>query len=208
MLKTLLFSFTLAIALPAFAVAEPAVPNIVNTPKIAVETAVNGVIHILKSRQNKKIITIKDREAIHQAIKAYFDFHEMAKRSLGRPWRKMDKAQRAEFVGIFRELLERSYGDRLSGYHDQTVEYGKVRIKGRVAIVDSVVVDAEKRTPVRYRLVHRRTGWKIYDIKVEGISMVSTFRSDFGQSVSQNGINGFITELKRKVEKMQKQDRS
>jgi len=207
-LKTFLFSLALAIVLPVFAVAEPAVPNIADTPKIAVETAVNGVIHVLKSRQNKKIITPKNREAIRQAVSDYFDFREMAKRSLGRPWRKMDEAQRAEFVGIFRELLERSYGDRLAGYHNQTIKYGKVRIRGRVAIVDSEVIDAEKRTPVRYRLVHRKTGWKVYDIKVEGISMVSTFRSDFGQAVSQNGINGFLADLKKKVEKMQKRDQS
>ncbi len=203
MLKTLLFSLALAIALPMSTIAAEA-----EAPKTVVKSVVNGVIHVLKSRKNTKIFTPKDREAIRQAVKNYFDFHEMAKHSLGRPWRNMDGAQRAEFVNTFRELIERSYGNRLSGYHDQTVEYGRVRIRGRVAIVNSVVVDAAQRTPVRYVLVHRKTGWKIYDIKVAGISMVSTFRSDFGQSVSQNGIKGFIADLKKKVEKMKERDQS
>ncbi len=200
MLKKFLFSFALAIVLPVHAFAEP------NTPKLVVETAVNGVIHALKSRKDQDTITLKDRESIRHAVEDYFDFQEMAKRSLGKPWRNMDKAQRADFVATFRELLERSYGNRLSEYHDQSVEFGKVRIKGRIAIVDSEVIDSEKKTPVRYKLVHKKTGWKVYDIKVEGISMVSTFRSDFKQSVSQKGVDGFIVDLKKQVGKLKEQD--
>ncbi|GMR00223.1 MAG: ABC transporter substrate-binding protein [Zetaproteobacteria bacterium] len=202
MLKKFLFSLALAIVLPAYGFAEP------DTPKVVVETAVNGVIHALKSRQNKDVITLKDRESIRQAVKGYFDFREMAKRSLGKPWRKMDEAQRTDFVDTFRELLERSYGNRLSEYHDQTVEFGKVKTKGRIAIVNSEVIDAEKRTPVRYKLVHKKSGWRVYDIKVEGISMVSTFRSDFKQAVSQKGIDGFLGDLKKQVEKLKEQDKA
>jgi len=202
MFKKFLFSLALAALLPVYALAEP------DGPKGAVETAVNGVIHVLKYRQNQDAITLKDREAIRQAVEGYFDFREMAKRSLGKPWRKMNEEQRTGFVNTFRELLERSYGNRLSEYHNQTVEYGKVRTKGRIAIVDSEVVDAEKRTPVRYKLVHRKAGWRVYDIKVEGISMVSTFRSDFKQSVSQNGLGGFLSDLKKQVEKLKKQDQA
>ncbi len=202
MLKKFLFSLALAIVLPAYSFAEP------DAPKVVVETAVNGVIHALKSRQNKGVITLKDRESIRQAVKGYFDFREMAKRSLGKPWRKMDEAQRTDFVDTFRELLERSYGNRLSEYHDQTVEFGKVKTKGRIAIVNSEVIDAEKRTPVRYKLVHKKSGWRVYDIKVEGISMVSTFRSDFKQAVSQKGIDGFLGDLKKQVEKLKEQDKA
>jgi len=202
MFKKFLFSLILAALLPAYALAAP------DGPKTVVETAVDGVIHALKSRSNQETITLADREAIRQSVEGYFDFREMAKRSLGKPWRKMNEAQRTSFVDTFRELLERSYGNRLSEYHNQTVEYGEVKTKGRIAIVNSEVVDAEKRTPVRYKLVHTKAGWKVYDIKVEGISMVSTFRSDFKQSVSQNGIDGFLGELKKQVEKLKKQDQA
>lgn len=200
MLKKLLFSLTLAIILPVYGFAEPV------TPKVVVETAVNGVIQVLKSRQNQDAISLKDRKYIRHAVEGYFDFLEMAKRSLGKPWRKMDEAQRTEFVATFRELLERSYGNRLSEYHDQTVEFGKVKIRGRIAIVDSEVIDAEKKTPVRYKLVHKKTGWKVYDIKVEGISMVSTFRSDFRQAVRKKGIDGFLADLRKQVGKLEEQD--
>jgi phospholipid transport system substrate-binding protein len=200
MFKKFLFSLTLATLLPMVVFAGS------DDPKAVVETAVNGVIHVLKSRSDQSTITLADREAIRQSIKGYFDFREMAKRSLGRPWRNMDAAQRTNFVDTFRELLERSYGNRLSDYHDQTVEFGKVKTKGRIAIVNSEVIDTEKRTPVRYKLVHKKSGWRVYDIKVEGISMVSTFRSDFKHAVSQKGIDGFLDDLKKQVEKMKKQD--
>ncbi len=176
-------------------------------PKAVVEKAVNGVIHVLKARKDPNHITLAEREAIRRAVEGYFDFREMAKRSLGRPWKNMTPAQREEFVRTFRELLERSYGNRLSEYHNQTVRYGKVRIKGRRAFVNTEVVDAEKTTPVRYSLIHKKKGWRVYDIKVEGMSLVSTYRTDFKQSVSKNGIDGFIQALKRRVEALRKQDK-
>jgi len=200
MFKKFLFSLTLVALLPMVAFAGS------DDPKVVVETAVNGVINALKSRSDQNTITLEDRAAIRQSVEGYFDFREMAKRSLGKPWRNMDETQRTEFVDTFRELLERSYGNRLSEYHDQTVEFGEVKTKGRIAIVNSEVIDAEKKTPVRYKLVHKKNGWRVYDIKVEGISMVSTFRSDFKQAVSQKGIDGFLGDLKKQVEKLKEQD--
>jgi phospholipid transport system substrate-binding protein len=175
-------------------------------PKAVVEAAVNGVIKVLTSRPDPKKITEADREAIRQAVEGYFDFREMARRALGKPWKKLSEEQRKEFVATFRELLERSYGNRLSEYHNQKVIYGDVKTKGRIAIVHSEVVDADKRTPVLYKLVHRKNGWRVYDIKVEGISMVSTFRTDFRQSVSQKGLEGFLADLKKRVDELREQD--
>jgi len=202
MFRKFLFVFSLTAILPlhAFATADD--------PRAVVEKAVDGVVHVLKTRQNQGAITLKERDAIRQAVKGYFDFREMAKRSLGKPWRTMDENQRADFVTTFRELLERSYGNRLSEYHDQTVSYGEVRTKGRRAIVNSKVIDAEKTTLVRYSLIHKKTGWRVYDIKIEGISMVSTFRTDFKQAISKNGMDGFISDLKQRVEKLKEQDQT
>jgi len=175
-------------------------------PQEVVKTAVGGVIDALKARPDQKVLSSADRDAIRSAVKGYFDFAEMAKRSMGKSWKKLSKEQKNEFVATFRELLERSYGNRLSDYHDQEVEYGKVRIKKRIAIVNSDVVDATKRTPVRYKLVHKKTGWRVYDIQVEGISMVNTFRTDFNTAVNKDGIEGFLNGLKERVAKLQKQD--
>ncbi len=165
-------------------------------PRDVVKAAVDGVIDVLKARKDQSVLASEDRDAIRKAVDGYFDFAEMAKRALGKPWRRLNDEQKAEFVNSFRELLERTYGNRLSDYHDQKVEYGKVIVKKRIAVVDSDVVDADKRTPVRYKLVHKDAGWGVYDIKIEGISMISTYRTDFGASVNKHGIDGFLSELK------------
>ncbi len=178
-----------------------------NDPKVVVQTAVSGVINALKARKDQNALSAEDRAAIRKAIGGYFDFVEMARRALGRPWRKMDIAQKKDFVLTFRELLERSYGNRLSEYHDQQVEYGKVKIGKRTASVDSEVIDADKRIPVRYKLVHKKIGWRVYDIKVEGISMINTYRTDFGEAVNKNGIVGFLKDLKERVAGLEKQDK-
>jgi len=165
-------------------------------PRDVVKTAVDGVIDVLKARKDTSTLTTEDRDAIRKAVEGYFDFPEMAKRALGRPWKEMNEAQQEEYVGFFRELLERTYGNRLSSYNDQKIEYGELAVKGRIAVVDSEVVDADKRIPVRYKLVHKEVGWGVYDIQIEGISMVSTYRTDFGASVDKNGIDGFLSEIK------------
>ncbi len=177
-------------------------------PLPVVKTAVGGVIDALKARKDQSSLSNTDREAIRAAIQGYFDFGEMAKRALGKPWKKMAREQKKEFVAAFRELLELSYGNRLADYHDQKVEYGKVKIGKRTAIVNSEVIDAEKRTPVRYKLVHKKSGWRVYDIKVEGISMISTYRTDFRAAVNKDGIDGFLDGLKKRVAGLKEQDQS
>jgi len=203
MFRKLILMLALA-ALPL----SPAQAGAADDPKAVVRAAVDGVIQVLKSRPDPKQITEADREAIRRAVEGYFDFREMARRALGRPWKQLSEDKRKDFVATFRELLERSYGNRLSEYHDQKVIYGDVRTKGRIAIVRSEVVDADKRTPVLYKLVHRKNGWRVYDIKVEGISMVSTFRNDFKQAVSQKGLDGFLADLKKRVDKLREQDKA
>jgi len=177
-------------------------------PLPVVQIAVGGVIDALKAREDQASLSSADRAAIRKAIEGYFDFGEMAKRALGKPWKKMVREQKKEFVATFRELLELSYGNRLADYHDQKVEYGKVKIGKRTAIVNSEVIDAEKRTPVRYKLVHKKSGWRVYDIKVEGISMISTYRTDFRAAVNKDGIDGFLDGLKKRVAGLKEQDQS
>lgn len=176
-------------------------------PKQAVEITVNGVIDVLKARADQTMLTEQDREAIRKAVAEYFDFEEMGKRALAAPWKELSVAQQKEFVGLFRQLLELTYGNRLAGFHGQLVEYGEEFVKGRIAIVDSEVVDGDKRTPVRYKLVSKEAGWRVYDIQVEGISMISTFRTDFAASVNKDGVEGFLADLKDRVDGMQNQEK-
>jgi len=200
----ILLSFIALLPLQVMA-SEEASPTL-NDPQQVVKTAVSGVIKALKARKDQTTLSNEDRAAIRNSIEGYFDFVEMARRALGKSWKKLQRAQKKEFVKNFRELLERSYGNRLSEYHNQKVEYGKVKIGKRTATVNSVVIDADKRTPVRYKLVHKKNGWRVYDIKVEGISMISTYRTDFNEAVNKKGIEGFLAGLKERVAGLQSGD--
>ncbi|MDQ6971521.1 MAG: ABC transporter substrate-binding protein [Mariprofundaceae bacterium] len=204
-MKTFLM-VSLLVLLPAQGMADDAAAGHEASPKQVVETAVGGVIDVLKARKDQTALSSEDRDAVRKAVEGYFDFPEMAKRALGKAWKKMTDVQKDEYIATFRELLERSYGNRLSDYHDQTVEFKDAKVKKRIAIVDSDVVDADKRTPVRYKLVHKKVGWRVYDIKVEGISMISTYRTDFTAAVNKDGLDGFLNGLKERVAGLQEQD--
>lgn len=177
------------------------------TPKEVVESAVSQIIKVLDAREDKERLTEQDREGIQKAVEGRFDYTKMARGSLATQWKNIDEAQQAEFTNVFRQLLERSYGNKLAGYKGQKIEYGDTEMKksGRATVLTQVV-DETKSTPVEYRLYDSGKGWKVYDIKIEGVSMVGTFRKDFKSILGNDGYDGLLTQLKEKVERLKAKD--
>ncbi len=177
-------------------------------PKVVVESSVNGIIKVLEARKDMSILTEEDREKIRKVVAGRFDYREMSKRSLAQTWRDISENQKASFTELFRKLLERSYGNRLAGFRDQKVIFDDAQFKGDKARVITSVVDADKTTPVEYRLHQTATGWQVYDIKIEGVSLVSNFRNDFNEGIKQNGgFDGLVQALEKKVEKLESGDK-
>jgi phospholipid transport system substrate-binding protein len=194
----------IAMILMSFATFAWADDTTANTddPKAVVEKAVNGILHALESRKDPSRLTEEDREAIRQQVEGRFDYREMARRSVGKPWKKESPEKQAEFTETFRNLLERSYGNRLAQYHGQIVEFDSAEYKKKKARVKTRVVDANKTTPVEYRL-HKNNGtWQVYDIKIEGVSLVGTFRKDFKGPLKKNGFDGLLKQLQDKVARL------
>ncbi|MDX8403142.1 MAG: ABC transporter substrate-binding protein [Mariprofundaceae bacterium] len=178
-------------------------------PKTVIENTVNGIIGILKARKDTTKLTEEDRDSIRQTVEGRFDYREMSKRSLGKAWKGISEKEKESFSELFRKLLERSYGNRLASFHDQKVEFADAQFKKDKARVKSKVIDAEKETPVEYRLHQTATGWQVYDIKIEGVSLVSNFRKDFKASIkSQGGFEGLVQALEKKVQKLEAKDRA
>jgi len=175
-------------------------------PKVVVEKSVNGILHALKSRADPKVLTEEDREAIRKQVEGRFDYREMARRSVGKAWKKQTPEQQSVFTETFRQLLERSYGNRLSEYHGQTVEFDKAEFKKGKARVKTRVIDSNKVTPVFYRLHQRAGAWQVYDIKIEGVSLVGTFRKDFKSPLKKTGFDGLLKTLQDKVARLKKKD--
>ena len=205
MLHTILKPLILALALCGLsfiAVAEDIGPEDV------VKNAVNGIVEVLEARKDKTRLTEQDRDGIRAAVNQRFDYRKMARGSLGSQWKKLEENQKVEFTEVFRQLLERSYGNRLASYRGQKIEYDGAIYKKKRASVKSRVIDGDKETPVVYRLYQAKTGWKVYDIKIEGVSLVSTFRKDFKSILKKDGFDKLVTQLTEKVAKLKEKDQA
>jgi len=173
-----------------------------NGPKAVVQAAVGGIVNVLRERTSTGALSKDDRAAIRQQVNGRFDYAEMARRSVGRSWKKQSEEQRKAFVAVFRDLLEYTYGNRLTAYHNQKIQYADAEFKKNKARVKTMVIDANKSTPVNYRLHQTEHGWMVYDIKIEGVSLVGTFRKDFKSSLKHQGFDALLHALEKKVNKM------
>lgn len=146
-------------------------------------------------------------EARRQKVKAivdpHFDYQEMAKRSLGPAWGKLSAAQRQEFVGLFSQLLEASYADKIEKYAQRVkIDYTGEIPSGDTVEVRTVVVKANDRIPLNYRLMNEGGTWKVYDVIIEGVSLVSNYRSQFSRIIHESSYAELVKRLKTKVSEL------
>ncbi|MDX8382375.1 MAG: ABC transporter substrate-binding protein [Ghiorsea sp.] len=173
-----------------------------NTPKQVVANTIQAIIDVLEARQDKTAVNDMDREGIRKVVSGKFDYREMSRRSVGKPWKKMNEQLKSDFTELFRQVLEYSYGNQLAGYHGQKVVLDDAEFKGDKARVKGAVEDTNKSIPMEYRLHQTDTGWQVYDIKIEGVSMITTFRKDFKSIIKKQGVDGLMVVLGNKVEKL------
>jgi len=189
----LIFAFLLMIPLQSYAA----------TPKETVETGVNKVLNTLsdpafKAKNKEQQIAIIGEEIDH-----VFDFKELSRRTLGRSWKKMKPAQQKEFVGLFKELLQGVYADRLLAYSDQKVLFEKETMlkKGRAEVQSYLQTADGKKIPLFYRLTDKSGSWKVYDVIIEGVSMVKNYRTQFREIISKDSPEKLLEILRNKVGK-------
>ena len=138
---------------------------------------------------------------VDEVVLPHFDFARMAQWVLGKYWRSANKEQRQRFIEQFRNLLVRTYGTLLLDYSGQTIDYlpSRTAAEDNAATVRTVINDTDgTKVQVDYALYRRDAGWKVYDVRVNGISLVSNYRNSFGSKVRQDGIDALIDELARR----------
>ncbi|OIQ00349.1 MAG: hypothetical protein AUK35_04335 [Zetaproteobacteria bacterium CG2_30_46_52] len=172
------------------------------SPKDVVKNTIENIISVLEERTDKDAINDADREGIRKVVAGKFDYFEMSRRSVGPEFDALSASKKVEFADVFRQMLEYSYGNQLAGYNGQKVAFEDAEFKSDKARVKGAVIDANKSIPMEYRLHQTASGWQVYDIKIEGVSMISTFRQDFKSIVNDSGIAGLLTVLQAKVEKL------
>jgi len=169
-----------------------------------VRETVDAVLAVLqdKSLQGPEN-TEKRREKMRQAVFQRFGFEEMSQRALGQHWQKRTPAEKKEFTTLFGELLERSYINKIESYTgEQKVLYTKETIDkdGYASVRTEIVIKRDANVEVEYRLLRRDGNWQIYDVVIEGVSLVNNYRTQFNNIVSQESYDALIKKLKLKLE--------
>lgn len=133
-----------------------------------------------------------------------FNFLEMGKRSLGnKHWKEISPEERKAFIDLFGKLLENSYANKLENYSDEKINYVDEIVKGRYAMVKTEVVRKNGTVNVDYKLIESPNEWRVYDIVVEGVSLIKNYRSQFGKIIHNDSFNTLMEKLNTKVKKLE-----
>jgi len=162
------------------------------------EVGIDKVIHVLADPSLKGTAKAKQRrDALREITGPLFDWNEMASRSLGRHWQPRTEVERQEFVRLFHDLLERSYLTTLERYNGERVAYGTESIEGEKATVRTQVFNkAGQQFPVDYRLLRHGDRWLVYDVVIEGVSLVANYRAQFDQIIRTGSYEKLVEKLK------------
>ena len=194
----ILFTFFIALTtMISTAFADP------GTPKERVENGSAKVFNLLLQEDFQNPATKpKVLEQIEAELISFFDFEEFSTRTVGPKWRQFTPEQKAEFIDAFTELLRNSYINTLDSYKGETLNYvGEVRSKdGKKVEVHTVFKGQEKDYPVSFRMLVKNDEWVVYDVIIEGISMIKNYREQFKDILVRAEPNELITRIREAKE--------
>ena len=142
------------------------------------------------------------RDLLRKELFPYFNFDEMARRSLGVHWKNRTPRERQEFVKLFADLLENTYAGKIEGYKGEKIRFGKETLDPPYAEVKTAIVTPQgEEYSVSYRLLADGSRWRIYDIVIEGVSLVNNYRSQFAGILQKSSFEEMTKQLKETVRK-------
>tara|TARA_B100000929_G_scaffold125811_1_gene99696 strand:- start:360 stop:935 length:576 start_codon:yes stop_codon:yes gene_type:complete len=178
------------------------VAKAVASPDDVVKVTADGVIsHIANNRSVLEKNPGKIYEMVDQLIIPRFDFISMSKWVLGKHWKQASEAQRSEFITQFKALLVRTYARALLEYSGQEIKYfpSEQNPKSNIAVVKTELTSASNtHLPILYRMHQKNEEWKVVDVSVDGVSLVTTYRGSFATQIKKNGFDSLLNELSKK----------
>lgn len=167
-----------------------------------VKKTVDEVVRIVSDKEMKKNDN-KRRQALKKSISTIFNYNEMAKRSLGKHWNQRSAAERKQFAELFASLLENSYASKIESYNNEKIVYLKESIDSDHAEVKSKVVTAKRdEFTLDYRMIKQDGKWMVYDVVIEGVSLVSNYRTQFNKIITSNGYPELVKKLQTKTDEL------
>jgi len=198
--KKIFLAVILSIALPVFYQGSSCAAA--TDPVVFVKDAVDEIISILqdeklavparRAERKNRMVTIVEKK---------FDFRDMSMRALAKHWHGRSPAEQDRFVVLFKTLLENTYIAKIETYSGEKVVFKKAAVQGNKAIVYSDLIRKNVETPVNYKLKNNDDRWTVYDVEVEGVSLVNNYRTQFASILGKEDFAGLIAKLEEKVSK-------
>jgi len=168
---------------------------------VQVSTTVDSILDILNEENVFEEKWPEKKEDIVILIKERFDFRELSKRALGKHWKKISFEEQNNFIILFQDVLQNTYIERLKSYSNEKIVFHKQITKGEKAMVYCAFLRQDQEIPMKYRAKKVNESWRVYDISIEGVSLVSNYRKQFDQIIRKDKYDGLIAKMKNKAKK-------
>ena len=176
---------------------QPATADDKGAAAKVVRTTVETVLECLR---NKDLPDESKRDRIIEIINPVFDFPLMGKLALGRrQWPRLNEDQKTEYTRLFIKQLQNSYADKIALFSNETVKYEEpTRVKTKIHVATTVVSKGE-RSKMLYKLHKSEQGWKVYDVEIQGVSVVSSYRAQYAQVLETGSIEELLKKMKDEI---------
>ncbi len=169
----------------------------------SVKGTIDEVLKILNDQELKAPARQEDRrQRLETVVAARFDYPEMSRRSLGAQWNQLSDKEKKEFVELFRTLLTNTYADRVETYSGEGVQYLNERTEKEYAEVRTKVLSGKTEIPMDYRLLNKSNDWHVYDVVVDGVSLVNNYRGQFTKILHTSSYSDLVDQLRKKSNKI------
>ena len=176
-----------------------------STPMGRVKDTTDRVIRILKDES-------LDRESRWDQIAALinegFDFRSMSQSVLATQWRRATEEERRKFTEFFSQYIEATYRSKIESYSNQEIIYKDEIVRDNLGVVETVIIAGDAEIPVNYKLKNNDGNWYAYDVVIEGVSLVANYRSTFAAIVKNEGMQGLMNNIQRRIERYKEQQKS
>jgi phospholipid transport system substrate-binding protein len=176
-----------------------AAPAIAGPPTDQLKQRIDEVVRVLDDPGLKGKAAAR-HAAVRKISEEIFDYPDTARRALGQHWNARSPEEQREFVGLFADLLDRAYFSKIDRYQGEKVRYGAETVNGNDAVVKTTIVTpAGSEVPVDYRLHQAGGRWLVYDVNIEGVSLVSNYRTQFNKIVQTESYQSLVQKLRAKA---------
>jgi len=172
-------------------------------PTDSMKGTIDEVLRIIRDKELKQAAKAEERRSLLEKVVAErFDYQEMSRRALGAPWNQLSDKEKQEFVSLFQTLLTSSYAEKVESYSGEGVQYLNERTEKDYAEVRTKILSGKTEIPLDYRLINRGTDWRVYDVVVDGVSLVNNYRGQFTKILRASSYPDLVEQLRKKSDKL------